>query len=60
MTDTQELTPEEYEARIPPRCKLRTAEQHYKVLLWCWGVFTNDPDFDCGDCEYAREENDGD
>ena len=32
------MTKEEYQALIPPWCKLRTVEEHAEVMLYCWSV----------------------
>jgi len=32
------MKPEDYQAAIPRWCKLRTFEEHRKMMLLCWGV----------------------
>ena len=32
------MTKEEYQALIPPWCKLRTVEEHAEAILYCWSV----------------------
>lgn len=60
MTGTEEEMKAQYEAAIPDCCELRTADEHAKSLMLCWGItkaieqgLTQKDSNGCQSCEYC-------
>lgn len=52
------VTHQQYQDGIPNCCALRTNNEHFEVLGWCWGLLSaieNNRPMDCSDCEFATK-----